>query len=676
MKKLKLLLNIFCFYMVGISAFAQTPVEVNGRLSVVGTKLVNQYGNPVQLRGMSTHGIQWYGLNDCLTDASLDVLAYDWGSDILRISLYVQEGGWETDKAGYEAQVNTLIQKATDRGMYALVDWHQLSPGDPNANTANAKAFFKNICTANADRNNIIYDIANEPNNVTWAKIQDYAMEMIPYLRQYDDDAVILCGTHGWGSLGMSDNWIGSSQDIINDPVTESNFMYTFHFYAKDHQQEYYDEFNSFSDVMPVFVTEWGSQEASGDGVNDFVMAQKYIDLMESKQISWCNWNYSDDQRTGAVWKSGTCSNGPWTVNNLKPAGAWVREKMLSPADNFQGSNNTDPEVSITSPSFGSTFTEGENITITANASDADGNIVSVEFFNGTTSLGTDNSAPYSVSITTVGGTYNLTALATDNDDATTTSEEINITVLVLQSPFGGSAHAIPGTIEAEDYDNGGEGTAYHETSATNEGGATYRNDAVDLEAIDGGFGVGYITAGEWLEYTVDVETSGKYTIDLSVAADVGFGGSFKMMLDDNEIVATTASGTTGGWSVWNDVSISNVDLTQGEHILKFEAVVGDFNLDKLTFTEEPILALFDKELNNALSMYPNPTNDQVNIVSDTYIELGTVQVVSIDGRIVYETELHNQNTLQIDLSEIEKGTYMCVIATEKATTQMKFVKH
>lgn len=107
--------------------YAQTPVQRNGQLRVCGTKLCNQYGNPIQLRGMSTHGIQWY--YQCLTDASLDALAYNWGADILRISLYVQEGGYETDPVGYTAKVTNLINEATERGMYALVDWHQLGSG-------------------------------------------------------------------------------------------------------------------------------------------------------------------------------------------------------------------------------------------------------------------------------------------------------------------------------------------------------------------------------------------------------------------------------------------------------------------------------------------------------------------------------------------------------------------
>lgn len=337
MKKiaLSLAMSIGCL----LTAHAQTPVAKNGQLRVTGTKLCNQYGNPIQLRGMSTHGIQWYGWGDCLTEASLDALANDWGADVLRISLYVQEGGYETDPAGFTAQVNRLVEEATERGMYALVDWHQLTPGDPNYNLSRAKTFFSAIANAHKNKNNIIYDICNEPNSgATWAKIKNYADQMIPHIRAIDNDAVILVGTHGWSTFGQSGD--GSLQDVLNNPLQFPNVMYTFHFYAKDHRTSYLNQLNTASDRLPVFVTEFGTQEASGDGPNDFAMAQQFIDLMRNKKISWTNWNYSDDNRSGAVWTTGTCSNGPWTTARLKPAGTWIRDRIKSPADDFPGGGN------------------------------------------------------------------------------------------------------------------------------------------------------------------------------------------------------------------------------------------------------------------------------------------------------------------------------------------------
>jgi endoglucanase len=308
-----------------------TPVEINGQLHVCGTKLCNQYGNPIQLRGMSTHGIQWYA--QCVKTASLDALANDWKADILRISMYIQEGGYETDPRRFTDLVHGYIEEATKRGMYALVDWHQLDPGDPNYNLSRAKTFFTEIAERHKDKKNIIYDIANEPNGVSWAGIKSYAEQLIPVIRAKDSDSVIFLGTHGWASLGVSDG--RSETDIINNPVNASNIMYTFHFYAASHHDEYYNALNRASDVLPIFVTEFGTQTYTGDGGNDFTYSQKYLDLLKAKKIGWTNWNFSDDQRSGAVFKTGTCAGSVFAGTSvLKPAGVWVRERTMT-ADDF-----------------------------------------------------------------------------------------------------------------------------------------------------------------------------------------------------------------------------------------------------------------------------------------------------------------------------------------------------
>ncbi|MFD7455569.1 MULTISPECIES: glycoside hydrolase family 5 protein [unclassified Streptomyces] len=311
------------------SAPANTPAAINGRLKVCGVKLCNQYGKPVQLRGMSSHGLQWY--SQCLTDGSLDALAGDWKADVLRISLYVQEGGYETNPRKFTDRVHQLIEMATARGMYALVDWHQLTPGDPNHNLQRAKTFFTEIAQRHRGKTNLLYDIANEPNGVSWSRIKSYAEQLIPVIRAQDPHTPILIGTHGWSSLGVSDG--RDETDVVGDPVRASNIMYTFHFYAASHGREYLDALDRASDRIPVFVTEFGTQEASGDGPNDFGRTQQYLDLMARKKISWVNWNFSDDHRSGAVFEPGTCDpGGPWTgTASLKPAGAWIRDRIRTP---------------------------------------------------------------------------------------------------------------------------------------------------------------------------------------------------------------------------------------------------------------------------------------------------------------------------------------------------------
>ena len=304
---------------------AASPVADHGPLRVCGTRLCDADGEPVQLRGMSTHGTQWYA--HCVTDGSLDALAQDWGADVLRVSTYVQEGGYETDPEGFTDLASRIIDQATARGLYVLVDWHLLDPGDPRVNTALAKEFFTAITERHGDQPNLLYEIANEPNGVPWSAVKSYAEEVIPVIRERDPDAVVVVGTPAWSSFGLSEG--GDEQQVVSDPLDDENVMYAFHFYAASHGEEYLAALDRASDRLPVFVTEFGTQEYTGDGGNDFAMAQRYLDLMAEKGISWINWNYSDDHRSGAVFREGTCSGDRWTGTEvLKEAGVWIRERI------------------------------------------------------------------------------------------------------------------------------------------------------------------------------------------------------------------------------------------------------------------------------------------------------------------------------------------------------------
>ena len=308
-----------------------SPVAINGQLHVCGTKLCNKRGKPIQLRGMSTHGLQWYA--QCINGQSLDALATDWKADVLRISMYIQEDGYETDPRGFTDLVHAIIEQASARGLYAIVDWHMLDPGDPFYNLARAKTFFREIARVHRNKPNILYEVANEPNGVGWNRIKRYHEQIIPVIRAKDPDAIVLLGTRAWSSLGVSDG--ADETEVINNPVNAGNVMYTFHVYAASHGNAYLDALSRAADQIPMFVTEFGTQKYTGNGENNFVRSQQYIDLMVVKQIGWTSWNYSDDRRSGAAFQPGTCPNGPFDAASLKEAGKWIRKRIRS-ADDFR----------------------------------------------------------------------------------------------------------------------------------------------------------------------------------------------------------------------------------------------------------------------------------------------------------------------------------------------------
>ena len=121
-------------------------------------------------------------------------------------------------------------------------------------------------------------------------------------------------------------------------------------------------------------------------------------------------------------------------------------------------------------------------------------------------------------------------------------------------TPYRGTAAAVPGTIQAEDFDNGGEGVAYHDTTSGNAGGA-YRSTDVDLEtASEGGYDVGWISAGEWLTYSVNVATAGNYLLEARVAS-LGGGGTFHVESAGVNLTGALTIPDTGGWQSWKTIS-------------------------------------------------------------------------------------------------------------------------
>jgi chitinase len=154
------------------------------------------------------------------------------------------------------------------------------------------------------------------------------------------------------------------------------------------------------------------------------------------------------------------------------------------------------------------------------------------------------------------------------------------------QSPYGGTVRTIPGKIEAEHYDLGGQGVAYNDLSAGNSGSA-FRSDNVDLEASTDagtGYNVGWVQAGEWLEYTVNVATAGSYSLEVRVAATAA-GNSFHIELDGVNVSGTITVPNTTGWQTWQSVTVTTTSLTAGQKVLRIVMDTGDFNLNYVNFS-------------------------------------------------------------------------------------------
>lgn len=311
------------------SVEAATAVATNGALKVEGTRLVSQKtGKQVQLRGVSTHGINWDVGYPYISKASFKTLRDKYSVNAIRLAMYTTEYYGYCDKgSAYESQstvqstlkqrIDTGVQAATDLGMYVIIDWHILNDQTPKKYQSQAKKFFKEMSSKYADYDNVIYEICNEPNSGTsWSDIKSYANAVIPVIRANDSDAIIIVGTPTW------------SQDVdvaSESPLKYDNVMYTLHFYSATHQDSYREKLKTaLNNGLPIMVTEFGVSEASGDGAMNTAEAKKWLDLLDKNDISYFAWSLSNKPETASLLKSGTSKKSGWSKSDLSPAGKWV----------------------------------------------------------------------------------------------------------------------------------------------------------------------------------------------------------------------------------------------------------------------------------------------------------------------------------------------------------------
>ena len=326
------------------AAASGTPVSLHGELKVNGTHLVDRNGKNFQIKGVSTHGLAWFP--EYVNKASFQTLRDEWGANCVRLAMYTSEyGGYcEGGSAQMKTMVNNGVSYATELGMYVIIDWHVLQDQDPNKHTAEAIAFFDEMSAKYAGYDNVIYEICNEPNGgVNWPTIKNYAEQVIPVIKKNNPDAIIIVGTPTW------------SQEVDKaaaDPITGyTNIMYTLHFYAATHKDSLRKTMqNAINSGLPIFVTEFGTCDASGSGGNDFNSANAWVDLMDKNSVSYCIWSLCNKNETAALINSGCSKTSGWSESDLSDAGKWyvgvlnngVPLGSLDLADNSQSSQSSD----------------------------------------------------------------------------------------------------------------------------------------------------------------------------------------------------------------------------------------------------------------------------------------------------------------------------------------------
>ncbi len=323
----------------------------------------------------------------------------------------------------------------------------------------------------------------------------------------------------------------------------------------------------------------------------------------------------------------------------------------------------------------------GSTVALSATASDRDG-VESVEFLQGDGVLGTVTDEPYTLDVDHVAdGCYTVRARATDGAGFTSLSAPASVTVGAgcpegSAWPFLMRPATIPGVVEAEHYDLGGDGAAYSDFTDANTGGGIRLDDGVDVRSSrdsGGGFDVTDLSAREWTRYTVDVAQTGRYRVVARAAG--GVGGRLRLSVDGADLLGDVPVPPTGGDVTFRSVTLGEVDLEAGRRVLRLDFRSGGFSLNRLTF-----VALGATSSDAApeagdlgLRVAPNPAADRA-VVSFRLSRPGpaTVRLFDALGRLVRVAEAGGaagaERSVTLPLRDLAPGVYTCVLDTDEGT--------
>lgn len=298
-------------------------IAVNGVLSVDGTRLVNKHGFPVQLRGMSSHGLHWYPE---FTRRSAVGESKKRGANVFRLAMYAdsREGGYSESPETARRNTRLLfdaIENVLSAGMYVIVDWHTLKDANPLHLAYNAVLFFEEVARKYPGHPAILYEICNEPNgDTTWEDIRTYAEIVIPVIRSISPEAIVLVGTPKWSSDVLA---------VLDDPLAHENVMYTYHLYTGDTDYDFTYKLDRMRSMgLPVFVSEWGVGSESKKGELDLEEAKAFIRYMDDNMLSWTNWSLSNKDEDFSALRPHVTKLDGWETGDLTESGKLVFEAL------------------------------------------------------------------------------------------------------------------------------------------------------------------------------------------------------------------------------------------------------------------------------------------------------------------------------------------------------------
>lgn len=549
--------------------------------------------------------------------------------------------------ASWLNRVEEVVDWGLDRNLYVILnahheDWLKQGYGDPAL-----RARFDSIWVQVAERfkdkpETLLFEIINEPFGMTRADVDDLNARFLSLIRETNptrlviysgneysnvpqllaaaipDDPYLIGYFHSydpWSFAGLSQGTWGTTEDRA-----EVRRRFT--------DVATWSETNS----IPVVLSEFGAMR-SADEISRQVFYATYVEEALRAGFAFQVWDDGGDfrllNRSSSTWPEEldllihAYPDGPTDLRVTSDRPVALDWTLRASADS----------VFVERRDLGGMYTRVAHLGADASS------------FTDTTSVG--------------GQTYQYRVIAKTTERPVAYSYPVEVQARPSRrTPFGGSPTPIPGILQAEDFDEGGEGLTYHDSTPTNIPGAYRSNVAVDIEArSDGGYQISEVTSGEWLEYTIDVAEAGTYALSIYVAAEQG-GGRLRLSVGElqGELLRTP---TTGDGQTLAPI-VTTLPLEAGEQILRLNLLTArPYYVDRIEAQRVTGTAEEPEPASRPFRIYPNPSASHVTLDVDASSGVNQIEVLNTLGQRVRRVELAPGAPTVLQVRDLAPGTYL-----------------
>jgi len=556
-------------------------------------------------------------------------------------------------------RIEEIVDWGLERNLFIVINLHHEEPFKSDYTNQHVRydSIWSQISVRFKDKSEkLLFEIVNEPNGLTQTEIDEFNKQALSTIRKNNPTRIVIYSGKGWSS----------ANDLMEAAIPDANDRYLMGYYHSydpwnfagegigtwGTQTDIQEMVNRMSGVqnwsiennIPVFIGEFGAVRSCDYNSRMFYYATYTEKALEYEQ-AFAEWDDGGDfktmQRTDSSW------------NDIKDILIYTSD--TSPT----GLKSTVIDDTIIQIAWTNRSNSKIKVLIQKKTSNTE--------YLTLAELGAESPTTF-IDSSAVRGKPSYYRVVDIYENTQIPSYPIS-TIPTLRYPFNDVVHSLPGIIEAEDYDFGGQTLTYNDTESENIPGDYRPDEGVDIEARpDEGFQVGYVEAGEWIEYTVNIAKTAKYTITADLASMEG-GGVLTLEFDKSNKTVELTAPKTNSWTTLETTSTSTY-LVEGEQIMRVNIKeLPAFNIDKFTISE---YISVKQDLQNPLKYYPNPANNNLFLLCD--INIIELQIFNTQGSQIIN-QIINNNEASINIANLKSGIYFMQVKLNNEVQIHKFIK-